>query len=122
MEHHKSRGLNSQNKKRRGIEFLINKFIIKSCTIEPKLNKAIEFMSARLNLTNNESMMVCLYYGKQESRSTKKEPENELNQISTYTKNCIDSNSYVLILSGFNAKVGNEEQDIVNADRIIVFY
>ena len=122
MEHYKSRGLNSQNKKRRGIGFLINKFIIKSCTIEPKLNKAIEFMSARLNLTNNESMMVCLYYGKQESRPTKKEPENELNQISTYTKNCIDSNSYVLILSGFNAKVGNEEQDIVNADRIIVFY
>ena len=122
MEHYKSRGLNSQNKKRRGIGFLINKFIIKSCTIEPKLNKAIEFMSTRLNLTNNESMMVCLYYGKQESRSTKKEPENELNQISTYTKNCIDSNSYALILSGFNAKVGNEEQDIVNADRIIVFY
>ena len=122
MEHYKSRGLNSQNKKRRGTGFLINKFIIKSCTIEPKLNKAIEFMSTRLNLTNNESLMVCLYYGKQESKSTKKEPENELNQISTYTKNCIDSNSYVLILSGFNAKVGNEEQDIVNADRIIVFY
>ena len=29
-------------------------------------------MSIKLNLTNNESMMVCLYYGKQESRSTKK--------------------------------------------------
>ena len=33
-------------------------------------------MSIKLNLTNNESMMVCLYYGKQESRSTKKESEN----------------------------------------------
>ena len=122
MEHYKSRELNSQNKKRRGIGLLINKSIIKSYPIEPKLNKAIEFMSARLNLTNNESMMVCLYYGKQESRSIKKEPENEFNQISTYTKSCIDSNSYVLILSDFNAKVGNEEKDIVNADRTIVLY
>ena len=45
-------------------------------TIQPNLNKTIEFMSIKLNLTNNESMMVCLYYGKQESRSTKKESEN----------------------------------------------
>ena len=36
-------------------------------------------------------MMVCLYYGKQESRSTKKESENEFNQTSIITKNCIDS-------------------------------
>ena len=43
-------------------------------------------MSVKLNLTNNESMMVCLYYGKQESRSTKKESEREFNQISTYPK------------------------------------
>ena len=85
--------------------FLINKSIIKSCTIEPNLNKTIEFMSTKLNLANNESMMVCLYYGKQESRSTKKESENEFNQISTYTKNCIDSNSYVLVLGDFNAKI-----------------
>ena len=41
--------------------------------------------------------MVCLYYGKQESRSTKKESENEFNQISTYTKNCIYNDFYVLI-------------------------
>ena len=54
------------------IGFLINKSIIKSCTTEPNLNKTIEFMSIKLNLTNNESMMVCLYYGKEESRSTKK--------------------------------------------------
>ena len=53
-----------------GIVFLMNKSIIKSCTTEPNLNTAIEFMSLKPNLTNNISMMVCSYYGKQESRST----------------------------------------------------
>ena len=76
-------------------------------------------MSIKLNLTNNESMMICLYYGKQESRSTKKESENEFNRISTYTRNCIDSNSYVLILGDFNAKIGNDQEGIVNGNRII---
>ena len=64
-------------------------------------------------------MIVCLYYGKQESRSTKKESENEYNQISRYTKNCIDSNSYGLILGDFNTKIGNDQKDIVNGNRII---
>ena len=86
IHHFKWLGLKMQNKDRRGIGFLINKSVIKSCTIEPNLNKAIEFMNIKLSLTNNELMMVCLYYGKQESRSTKKESENEFNQISTYTK------------------------------------
>ena len=54
-------------------------------------------MSIKLNLTNNESMMVCLYYGKEESGSTKKQSENKFNQIY-----CIDNNSYVLILGDFN--------------------
>ena len=36
----------------------------------------------KLNLTNNELMMICVYYGKQESRSKKKRSENEFNQIS----------------------------------------
>ena len=53
-----------------GIVFLMNKSIIKSCTTEPNLNTAIEFMSVKPNLTNNKSMILCSYYGKQESRST----------------------------------------------------
>ena len=50
-----------------GIGFLINKSVIKLCTIQTNLSKMIEFMSKKLNLTNNESMTVCVYYGKQES-------------------------------------------------------
>ena len=119
IQHFKWIGLNRQNKDGGGIGFLINKSIIKSCIIEPNLNKTIEFMSIKLNLTDNESMMVCLYYGKQESRSTKKESQNEFNQISTCTKNCIDNNSYVLILGDFNAKIGNDQEGIENGDRII---
>ena len=40
------------------VAFLIKKSIIKSCTIEPNLNKTIKFMSIKPNLTNNESTMV----------------------------------------------------------------
>ena len=76
-------------------------------------------MSIKLNLTNNESMMICLSYGKQDSRSTKKESENEFNRISTYTRHCIDNNSYVPILGDFNAKIGNDQEGIVNGNRII---
>ena len=64
-------------------------------------------------------MVVCAYYGKQESRSTKKESENKFNQLSTYIKNYIDSNSYVLVIGDFNAKIGKDEEGIVNGDRII---
>ena len=68
---------------------------------QPNLNKTIEFMSIKINLTNNESMMVRVYYGKQESRSTKKESENKFNQISTYTKTALivlHMYSYLVIL------------------------
>ena len=52
IHHFKWIGLNRQNKDGGDIG-LINKSIIKSCTIEPNLNKTIEFMSIRLNLTND---------------------------------------------------------------------
>ena len=67
----------------------------------------------------NQWWFVYIYYGKQESTSTKKESENEFNQISTYIKNCIDSSTYIHILGDFNAKIGKDEESIVNGDRII---
>ena len=112
-------GLNRKNKERGCTGFSINKFITKSYTIEPNLNKTIEFMSIKLILTNDESIMVCLYYSKQESISTKKNQKMNFDQISTYKKNCIDNNTYVLILGDFNAKIGNGKEGIVNGDRII---
>ena len=39
--------------------------------------------------------------------------------MSTYTKKCNDSNTYVLILGDFNAKIGNDEECIVNGNIII---
>ena len=106
-------GRTQQAKQRGGrYRFSINKSIIKSCTIEPNLNKAIEFMSIKLNLTNNESMMVSVYYSKQESRFTKKESENEFNQILIYIKNYIDSNTYVLTFGDFNSKIGKGKEGV----------
>ena len=56
IQHYKWIVLNRQNKEGGGIGFLINKCIIKSCTIEQNLNKTFEFMSIKLNLTNNENL------------------------------------------------------------------
>ena len=84
MQHYNWVGLNRQNKKKGRYRILTNKSITKSCTIETKFNKTIEFMNVKLNLTNNESMMICLYYDKQDFRSTRKESANEFNEISTY--------------------------------------
>ena len=46
------------------VAFLIKKSIIKLCTIEPNLNKTIKFVSIKLNLTNNESVMVYIMANK----------------------------------------------------------
>ena len=78
MQHYKCIELNRQHKEGVGVGFLINNSIIKSCTFERNLNKTIKFMSVKLNLTNNESMMVSLYCGKQEPRSTKKNQKTNL--------------------------------------------
>ena len=91
MQNYKWIGLNRQNKEGGGIGFLINKSIIQSCTIDTNLNKTFEFMSVKLSLTNNQSMMFIL----RQTRiliNKKNKSENEFNQISTYTKNRIDSN------------------------------
>ena len=53
------------------------------------------------------------------SKKKKKGSENEFNQISTYIKNFIDNNIYVPMFGDFNAKIGKDEEDIVNGDRII---
>ena len=71
-------GRTQQVKQGRERHRIFNKSIIKSCTIELNFNKTIEFMSTKLNLTINESMMICVYYGEQVSRSTKKESEMNL--------------------------------------------
>ena len=35
----------------------------------------------KLNLTNNELMIICVYYGKQESRSKQKKKDQKTNLI-----------------------------------------
>ena len=49
----------------------------------------------------------------------KRNQKNEFNQISTYIKNYIDSNTHVVVFGIFNAKTGKDEKGIVNGDRII---
>ena len=49
----------------------------------------------------------------------KRNQKNEFNQISTYIKNYIDSNTHVVVFGIFNAKTGKDEEGIVNGDRII---
>ena len=63
--------------------------------------------------------MICVCYGKQESRWTTKESENKFNKLSTYIKNCTDSKTYVVILGDFVANISKDVEGIVNGDKII---
>ena len=61
-------------------------------------------MSVKLNVTNNESIMVCLYYGKQESRSTKSNQKRNLIKYQHTQKTVLivlNMYSYLLILYSY---------------------
>ena len=75
-KYYKRVGLNRQNKEGGDIGFFINRSIIKSCTIEPNLNKTIEFTSTKLNLTSNESMIAYFMAIKNLDRQKNKQKTN----------------------------------------------
>ena len=65
-------GLNREDKHCGGIGFLINNNIVKSCFVEPQTNDGIEIMTNRLELKQNKTIIICIYYGKQETKTTTK--------------------------------------------------
>ena len=56
--------LNRKDKHAGEIGFLINNNIVKSCFVEPQTNEGIEIMTIRLELKQNKTIIICIYYGK----------------------------------------------------------
>ena len=54
-----------------GVGILIKDTLINGITIEPITAKNIELLLLKLNLNNNEYLIIMIYYGKQESRTNK---------------------------------------------------
>ena len=54
-----------------GVGKLIKDTLINGITIEPITAKNIELLLLKLNLNNNEYLIIMIYYGKQESRTNK---------------------------------------------------
>ena len=70
---YKWEGRNRKDKNDGEIAFLIKNHIVKSCFVEPQTNDGIETMTIRLELEQNKTIIICIYCGKQESKTRKQE-------------------------------------------------
>ena len=77
-------GLSRKNKDGGGIVFLINNNIVKSCFVEPQTNDRIEIMAIRPELKHNKTIIICSYYWKQETKTTKQEAKLDFDYLSQH--------------------------------------
>ena len=78
-------GLTRKDKDGGVIGFLINNKIVKSCFVEPQTNhRILEIMTIRLELKQNKTIIICIYYGKKETKLSKKQRENLIIYYSTF--------------------------------------
>ena len=78
-------GLNRKDKDGEGIAFLINNNKVKSFFEEPQANDGIlEIMTIRLELKQNKTIIICIYYGEQETKTTKQEAKKEFDYLSQH--------------------------------------
>ena len=90
-------GLNRKDKNGGGIGFLINYNIVKSCFVEPQTNDGIlEIMTIRLELKQNKTIIICIYYGKQEIKTTKLEAKTEFDYLSQHISKYLQSDNHLL--------------------------
>ena len=55
-----------------GVGIWIKHTLINGMTIEPITAKTIEILLLKINLNDNEYLIIMIYYGKQESRTNKR--------------------------------------------------
>ena len=110
-------GLNRKDKNGGEIGFLTKNHTIKSCFVEPQTNDGIEAMTIRLELKQNKSIIIYIYYGKQESKTTKQEAKNEFDYLSQHISKYLQSGNELLLLGDFIAKIGNDKNGIINGER-----
>ena len=95
----------------------MNNNIVKSCFVDPQTNDGIlELMPIRLELKWNKTIIICIYYGKQETKTTKQEAKRESDYLSQHISKYLQSDNHVLLLGNFNAKIGNDEHGIINGE------
>ena len=89
-------GLSRKNKDGGGIVFLINNNIVKSCFVEPQTNDRIEIMAIRPELKHNKTIIICSYYWKQETKTTKQEAKLDFDYLSQHITYRVTTTFYYL--------------------------
>ena len=73
-------------------------------------------MAIRLELKQNKTMIICIYYVKQESKTRKQEARNEFDYLSEHISKYLQSGNHLLLLGDFIAKIGNDKHEIINGE------
>ena len=76
-------------------------------------------MTIRLKLKQNKTIIICIYYEKQETKTTKQEARHEFDYLSQHILRYLQSDKNLLVLGDFNAKIGNDEHGIINGEPYI---
>ena len=89
-------GLSRKDKDGAGIVFLINNNIVKPCFVEPQTNDRIEIMAIRPELKHNKTIIICSYYWKQETKTTKQEAKLDFDYLSQHITYRVTTTYYYL--------------------------
>ena len=89
-------GLSRKDKDGAGIVFLINNNIVKPCFVEPQTNDRIEIMAIRPELKHNKTIIICSYYWKQETKTTKQEAKLDFDYLSQHITYRVTTTFYYL--------------------------
>ena len=73
-------------------------------------------MTIRLELKQNKTIIICIYYGKQEIKTTKLEAKTEFDYLSQHISKYLQSDNHLLWLGDFNTKIGNKEHGVINGE------
>ena len=76
----------------------------------------IEALWIKILLQKQSYLNICIYYGKQESRSSAEAISDELHLLETETARFASQQHHVLLLGDFNAKIGSDNFGIPNGD------
>ena len=73
-------------------------------------------MTIRLELKQHKAIIICIYYGKQEIKTTKLEAKREFDYLSQHISKYLQNDNHLLWLGDFNAKIGNKEHGAINGE------
>lgn len=98
-----------RNKQGGGIGLLIKDSLANQTTIHVVGEEELEILWIKIKRKQQQPVMIGLYYGKQESRTTKTEAEYEVNEIKTQIENIQTETDEIILIGDFNAKIGRDQ-------------